>query len=271
MFKAHFKGRAVKPSAAPPRESARIEIDTEGSPHIQAVAKRASQLCLHRRRCHNSHKFARYLPRICPIAVAFLVLIGINNRLMASPNNGGGRGRAEDMTATDQTPMNSSHMTPARGLYAMAEALPLVLTFRPNYHLRSIVMRVVGAAMVLSSTGIWLMPGAAYDPEMALIKIGISVFFLFAGMALMMINDPDGHPDAYFDPIRRELRVLQRSGKGRPRTVLRRGYDSLGSVRFKDRSVELFEIDGTLLIRLPINLGSTRQLLRECVERKVKS
>ncbi|MVO14765.1 hypothetical protein [Parasedimentitalea huanghaiensis] len=167
------------------------------------------------------------------------------------------------MTATDQIPTNTSGTAPARGLYAMAEALPLVLTFRPNWQLRSLVLRVLGAAMVLSSTGMWLMPGAAYDPEMALIKIGVSIFFLFAGIALMMINDPDSHPDAYFDPIRRELRVLQRSNKGRPRTVLRRGYDSLGSVRFKDRSVELFEIDGSLLIRLPINVGTTRQLLRD--------
>ena len=167
------------------------------------------------------------------------------------------------MAVTEQIPTNGSRMGPARGLYAMAEALPLVLSFRPNYQLRSIVLRVLGAAMVLSSTGIWLMPSAAYDPELVLIKIGISVFFLFAGITLMMVNDPDSHPDAYFDPIRRELRVLQRTSKGRPRTVLRRGYDSLGSVRFKDRSVELFEIDGSLLIRLPISLGSTRQLLRE--------
>ncbi|WP_240931848.1 hypothetical protein [Parasedimentitalea denitrificans] len=150
-----------------------------------------------------------------------------------------------------------------RGLYAMAEALPLVLSFEPNWQLRSIVLRVIGAAMILSSTTIWLMPGVAYDPEMGLIKIGISVFLLFAGIALMMVNDPGTHPDAYFDPIRRELRVLQRTGQGRPRTVLRRGYDSLGSVRFKDRSVELYEIDGSLLIRLPLSLGSTRKLLRE--------
>jgi len=167
------------------------------------------------------------------------------------------------MTATDQIPMNAPRTAPARGLYAMAGALPLVLSFRPNYQLRSIVLRVTGAAMVLSSTGIWLMPGAAYDPQLALIKTGISVFFLFVGIALMMVNDPDGHPDAYFDPIRRELRILQRSSKGRPRIVLRRDYDSLGSVRFRDRSVELFEIDGSLLIRLPITVGSTRQLLRD--------
>ena len=167
------------------------------------------------------------------------------------------------MTVAETIPMSTPRMAPARGLYAVAEALPLVLSFRPNWELRSIVLRIVGAAMVLSSTGIWLLPSAPYDPEMALIKIGISVFFLFAGIALMMVNNPDTHPDAYFDPIRRELRVLQRTGNGRPRTVLRRGYDTLGSVRFKGRSVELFEIDGSLLIRLPLNLGSTRQLLRE--------
>jgi hypothetical protein len=167
------------------------------------------------------------------------------------------------MAVTENIPMTGAGTVSPRGLYAMAGALPLVLSFRPNWQLRSIVLRIVGAAMVLSSTGVWLVPGMAYGPEMGLIKVGISVFFLFAGIALMMVNDPDSHPDAYFDPIRRELRVLQRNGQGRPRTVLRRGYDSLGSVRFKDRSVELFEIDGSLLIRLPLNLGSTRKLLRE--------
>ena len=114
------------------------------------------------------------------------------------------------MTTTAQIPMRSIRMPKAK-MPAFTQVMPLVVSLRPNWQLRTLLLRVLGAALVLSSTGLWLLPGADYDPDLALFKIGISVAFLFAGLVLMLVNDPDAQPDVCFDPIRRELRILQNS------------------------------------------------------------
>jgi hypothetical protein len=142
------------------------------------------------------------------------------------------------------------------------ESLPVMLAFAPNWPIRTVLFRIAGTAMILSAAGMWLMPGTQVDSEMMLIKLGISVFFFFCGLALLMRNHEHNQPDAYFDPIRNEVRVLQKNDRGRPQTVLRRSYDSLGSADFSDTSVELFDVDGSLLMKLVIDDANVRQALR---------
>ena len=72
----------------------------------------------------------------------------------------------------------------------------------------------------------------------------------------------DARPDAYFDPIRREVRVLQKNENGRPQTVLRRSYDTLGGARFAEDQVELFDVDGSLLMKLPLQSADVSHALK---------
>lgn len=164
------------------------------------------------------------------------------------------------MTTTIQYPMS---VPPAAKLQlsAIAGSMPLEIRVSPNQQLRVLALRVVGASLVLSSTLLWVLPGAVQDPQMTLVKIGVSVFFLLIGILVMTAAEQGEQPDAHFDPIRRELRVLKRDAKGRPRTVLRRSYDSIGCVRFKERTLELYEQDGSLLIQLPMENRQVRQRL----------
>jgi hypothetical protein len=124
------------------------------------------------------------------------------------------------------------------------------------------VFRIIGTALVLSASGMWLMPGSQYGPDVVLIKLGVSVFFFMCGLVLLMRNHADNQPDAYFDPIRNEVRVLQRNDRGRPQTVLRRSYDTLGSARFTDDTLEMYDVDGSMLMRLPIDNAEVRNALR---------
>ena len=141
-------------------------------------------------------------------------------------------------------------------------ATPLVLGFAPNWPVRILIFRVIGTAMVLSASGMWLMPGAATSPDLVLIKLGMSVFFFLCGLALLMRNHQDNRPDAYFDPIRKEVRILQKNNRGRPETVLRRSYDSLGSACFTGDVFEMYDMDGSMLMRLPIENTEVREALR---------
>lgn len=142
------------------------------------------------------------------------------------------------------------------------EAMPLMITFAPNWPVRAVMFRVFGTALIFGAAGMWVMPGGSGAADLVLMKFGVSVFFLFCGLALLMQHHSDNQPDAYFDPIRREVRILQRNKRGRPQTVLRRSYDSIGSARFHDRSMELFDMDGSLLMRVPVASADIRHALR---------
>ena len=163
----------------------------------------------------------------------------------------------DDMQAVDQQKLQNAVVLPS-----FEDAVPLILTFAPNWPIRTVLFRVIGTALVLSASGMWLMPGSQFGADVILIKLGVSIFFFLCGLALLMRNHADNQPDAYFDPIRGELRVLQKNNRGRPQTVLRRRYDSLGSARFSDKTVEMYDVDGSLLMRLPIDNVEVRHALR---------
>jgi hypothetical protein len=157
---------------------------------------------------------------------------------------------------------NQNTMRGADTVAAYSDAMPLMLSFAPNWKIRTIVFQVIGTALVFSAAGMWLMPGSQVTADLMLIKLGASLFFFLCGLALLMRNHSDNQPDAYFDPIRSEVRVLQKNDRGRPQMVLCRSYESLGSVVFKSTAVELFDIDGSLLMRLLISDPEVRMSLR---------
>ena len=142
------------------------------------------------------------------------------------------------------------------------DSAPVMVRFVPNWPVRVVMFRVIGTVLLLSSAGMWIVPGSLQEPDLSLFKLGISVFFFFCGLALLMRNHQDNQPDAYFDPIRHEVRVLQKDDRGEPRTILRRSYDSLGSVDFGARVVALFDQDGRILMRLAVDDADVRRALR---------
>ncbi len=143
------------------------------------------------------------------------------------------------------------------------ESMPLLIPFSPGWPLIATLFRIIGAALVLGAGLMWIVPAGAIGPDLMLIRLGLSVTFLLCGLALLMIHHVDNRPDAYFDPVRREVRVLQKDRRGRPQPVLRRSYDTLGCARFHQRTVEIFDMDGTLLMRLPVEDHNVRHALRK--------
>ncbi|OED47991.1 hypothetical protein AB838_12890 [Rhodobacteraceae bacterium (ex Bugula neritina AB1)] len=154
-------------------------------------------------------------------------------------------------------------MPGSRTFGSFAEASPLSLRFEANWKVRIAALRFLGGAMILGAAGLWIVQGSGTDPEMDLVRFGVSIAFLLLGLVLMTAHEPAGHPEACFDPVRRELRLLKCDSSGRPRTVLRRSYDTLGGVRLAANSVQLFEDDGSLLIELPLDSAAVRSQLRD--------
>lgn len=162
------------------------------------------------------------------------------------------------MTALQKHPMHQSVELPS-----FDDAIPLMIGFAPNWPVRTVIMRVVGTALIIGAAGMWVMPGSQGAADLVLMKLGTSLFFLLCGLALLMLNHADNQPDAYFDPIRREVRIVQKNHRGRPQIVLRRSYESMGSARFRSNWVEIFDMDGSLLMRLPVENADVRHALRQ--------
>ncbi|WP_209016419.1 MULTISPECIES: hypothetical protein [Alphaproteobacteria] len=158
--------------------------------------------------------------------------------------------------------MNTNTFQQAAPNSAYDESVPVMITFAPNWKARLILFRVLGAFLIVSAFSMWLMPGSVAGAEVWPIKLVASMVFLIAGVSLLTIEVLDPRPDAYFDPIRREVRVLQKNENGRPQTVLRRGYDSLGGARFADDEVELFDVDGSVLMKLPLESADVSRALK---------
>jgi len=140
--------------------------------------------------------------------------------------------------------------------------MPVLISLAANWKARQILFRVLGAFMIVGAFSMWLMPGAVMGAEVWPIKLVASLLFLIVGVSLLTIEVVDHRPDAYFDPIRREVRVLQKSERGRPQTVLRRSYDTLGGARFAEGEVELFDVDGSLLMKLPVESAEVGKAIR---------
>ncbi|NVO55642.1 hypothetical protein HW561_07560 [Rhodobacteraceae bacterium B1Z28] len=141
-------------------------------------------------------------------------------------------------------------------------SVPVMIAFAPNWKARMILSRVIGAFLIVSAFSMWLMPGSVIGADVWPIKMAASMLFLIVGVSLLTVEVLDPRPDAYFDPIRREVRVLQKNENGRPQTVLRRSYDSLGGAHFEDEEVQLFDVDGSLLMKLPLESADVSRALK---------
>lgn len=140
--------------------------------------------------------------------------------------------------------------------------IPIKLSRSGGVAVLTIVFRICGTALILAAPALWVLPGSLIAGDLTLMKFGATIFFFLCGLVLLMRNHEDAQPEVYFDPIRREMRVLQMNKRGRPETILRRSYDTLGAAHFTKRAVELWDLDGSILMRLSLPDAKSRQALR---------
>lgn len=142
------------------------------------------------------------------------------------------------------------------------DGAPLQIAFGPRYPLVRPVLCSLGVVLIFAASAMWFLPGSRMEPDLILLKLGASLFFLFCGLALVMIHHEENAPAVCFDPIRRELRVLATAANGTQHVVMRRGYESLGQVKFHKSRVELFDFDGKLLLSLRVPDPARRAALQ---------
>lgn len=165
------------------------------------------------------------------------------------------------MTAINQNFADFSHgarpVQPSLGRGAAQSQVNL----RPGGSVSAMLLRLLGGCMVLASIGIWLAPEAGADPQLALVRMGITVFLMFLGLCLLLQRETADQPEFQFDARRGEMRIEEIRADGRPVVVMRRSYRSLGAARFSDKTLQIIEANGTILLELPLEGRATRRLL----------
>ena len=168
------------------------------------------------------------------------------------------------MQATTQTaPLRLTSRAAGGHGRNLAAAMPLVVDFQSNWSLVPLLLKALGVATLLSAAGIWLMSDSQIDPSLNLVKVGVSLLFVVVGLILITVRDNSDQPEACFDPVRQELRILKRDKRGQPRTVLRRRYDSIGGARLTENSALFYEHDGNVLVEVPLGSAVARSQLRD--------
>lgn len=120
--------------------------------------------------------------------------------------------------------------------------------------------RLAGAALVLAAFGMWIAPGASFDGDIALFKLGVSLVLGFAGLAISNAGRSVPAIEVEIDTVRREVRLMR--GKGRARTLVSRTYiRDLGPAEVHGTMARLWGADGALIAEVAMSDPSLRRSL----------
>jgi len=121
----------------------------------------------------------------------------------------------------------------------------------------------LGAVLVISALGLWLVPVSEGDAGMKLIKLLISLVLLGLGaMFLSSIDDRKDAPEIQVDTQARELRVLRADAAGQMTVVAIYNLDGLSDVTLEDKLLTARGPDGELVVSLPVVDKHTENALR---------
>lgn len=115
-----------------------------------------------------------------------------------------------------------------------------------------IACRALGVLLVLAALGLWIEPGAHMVTDLVLMKLGVSLFLGFAGLALMQHKSATQDPEVQIDTVRREVRIAR--PRGRHRSVIRRiAIRDLGRAEAAGNVIRLTAANGALLAAITLN------------------
>lgn len=122
------------------------------------------------------------------------------------------------------------------------------------------IKTVIGMTLIVLSMTLWVAPMVAVEGDLIMMKLGLSLFLGFLGLAVMQIGQVKSDPEVEIDTIRREVRLVR--GYGRQRRVLgRTAIRDLGKANVDDDMVRLHTANGTLLAEVSLDDSDIRTSL----------
>ena len=116
---------------------------------------------------------------------------------------------------------------------------------------RGLASRALGAVLVLTSLGLWIEPGTQMAVDLVLMKLGVSLFLGFVGLALMQDKPRAQDPEVEIDTVRREVRIARPRGR-RPSVIRRIAIRDLGRAEAVGDVIRLTAANGALLAAISL-------------------
>lgn len=120
----------------------------------------------------------------------------------------------------------------------------------------------MGGVLMAAAPGLWLVPGAAADPVLALIKLGLTVFFVLGGATFLLSARQAACPEVHLDGRHGVLRLLERDAHGRVQNAVEIGYDELSEVDFRDGMLIARDHHGQPVIEMPVEHAGDMDAVR---------
>lgn len=117
-----------------------------------------------------------------------------------------------------------------------------------------------GVALVLAAFGVWVAPGAGFEPDLALFKLGVSVALGISGLVIMQAGRAQPAVEFEIDTLRREVRLVR--GNGRNRSLVSRiSIADLGPAEVHGNMARLWTADGSLVAEVAMSDPDLRRSL----------
>tara|TARA_R100000541_G_scaffold6972_2_gene14518 strand:- start:903 stop:1397 length:495 start_codon:yes stop_codon:yes gene_type:complete len=114
------------------------------------------------------------------------------------------------------------------------------------------VQRLLGAALVLAASGLWLTPGSNFGSDVMLFKVGLSALSVMLGASLMLSGQKPALPEIQIDTLRRELRLVRPRTVGAQRVLQRCSFGDLGRVERIGRNFHFWDGRGNFIVDVHI-------------------
>lgn len=121
-----------------------------------------------------------------------------------------------------------------------------------------------GTALGGAAIGLWLVPGASYDPALFLVKLGLSVFFVLGGAMFLLAARRVHHPEVHLDGRGGVMRLVERDERGQVVNEIRVDYDDLSEVDLRDGMLIARDHHGRAVVEMPVeNAGDLDEIRAE--------
>ena len=111
---------------------------------------------------------------------------------------------------------------------------------------------LLGATLCLAAAGLWLVPGASFDPVLVLMKLGITVFFVLGGITFLLAARRAQHPEVVLDGRRGVLHLVERDERGHLVRDVAVDYDDLSEIDFRDGMLIARDHHGRTVVEMPV-------------------
>ena len=113
--------------------------------------------------------------------------------------------------------------------------------------------RLTGVALVFAAFALWLAPGAAWESDVMLFKLILSLTAALAGLGLMQSSAKPNTPKIEIDTIRREVRLVRPVAEGKNIVLKRCGFADLARAEWEGVKMRLWDKNNAPLAEVTLN------------------